>query len=74
MKRTLILAAATLAAIGTATASQAATQVVNVNAQGTSPGCMSFPKDADCPPVLNALGLGYDGQPATGAQRFLRMQ
>ncbi|MBL9068874.1 MAG: PEP-CTERM sorting domain-containing protein [Sphingopyxis sp.] len=36
MKRTLILAAATLAAIGTATASQAATQVVNVNAQGNS--------------------------------------
>jgi uncharacterized repeat protein (TIGR04052 family) len=47
---------------------------VNVNAPGTSPGCMSFLKDADCPPVMNALGLAYDGQPATGPQRFLRMQ
>ncbi len=47
---------------------------VDVNAQGTSPGCMSFPKDADCPPVMGALGLGYDGAPAPGPQRFLRMQ
>lgn len=44
---------------------------VDVNAKGTSPGCMSFPKDADCPPVMNALGLAYDGQAATGPQRFL---
>lgn len=44
---------------------------VDVNAKGTSPGCMSFPKDADCPPVMNALGLAYDGVPASGAQRLL---
>jgi uncharacterized repeat protein (TIGR04052 family) len=44
---------------------------VDVNAQGTSPGCMSFPKDADCPPVMGALGLAYDGVPAAGLQRFL---
>ena len=44
---------------------------VDVNAQGTSPGCMSFPKDADCPPVMGALGLAYDGVPATSSQRFL---
>ncbi len=47
---------------------------VNVNAPGTSPGCMSFLKDADCPPVMHALGLAYEGQPAPGPQRFLRMQ
>ena len=44
---------------------------VDINAQGTSPGCMSFPRDADCPPVMGALGLTYDGVPATGLQRFL---
>ena len=44
---------------------------VDVNAKGTSPGCMSFPKDADCPPVMNALGLAYDGVAAVGAQRLL---
>jgi uncharacterized repeat protein (TIGR04052 family) len=44
---------------------------VDVNAQGTSPGCMSFPKDADCPPVMGALGLAYDGVPAASSQRFL---
>ena len=47
---------------------------VNVNAPGTSPGCMSFPKDADCPPVMHALGLAYDGQAAPGPQRLFRMQ
>ncbi len=47
---------------------------VDVNAPGTSPGCMSFPKDADCPPVMGALGLAYDGVPAPGPQRFLRMR
>lgn len=43
---------------------------VDVNATGTSPGCMSFPKDADCPPVMSAFGLAYDGQAATGTQQF----
>ncbi|MEQ1535969.1 MAG: MbnP family copper-binding protein [Burkholderiaceae bacterium] len=44
---------------------------VDVNATGTSPGCMSFLKDADCPPVMGALGLPYDGLPVQGAQQFL---
>jgi uncharacterized repeat protein (TIGR04052 family) len=44
---------------------------VDVNAKGTSPGCMSFLKDADCPPVMNALGLAYDGVAAAGAQRLV---
>jgi uncharacterized repeat protein (TIGR04052 family) len=43
---------------------------VDVNAKGTSPGCMSFPKDADCPPVMGALGLAYDGVAAAGPQKF----
>ncbi|TXH87373.1 MAG: metallo-mystery pair system four-Cys motif protein [Rhodoferax sp.] len=43
---------------------------VDVNSPGTSPGCMSFPKDGDCPPVMNALGLAYDGKAATGAQKL----
>jgi uncharacterized repeat protein (TIGR04052 family) len=43
---------------------------VDVNTPGTSPGCMSFPKDADCPPVMGALGLSYDGVPAPGPQRL----
>lgn len=47
---------------------------VDVNAQGTSPGCMSFPKDADCPPVMGALGLAYDGVPAPGAQQLIRLR
>ncbi len=37
---------------------------VDVNAAGTSPGCMSFLKDADCPPVMRNLGLPYEGAPA----------
>ena len=47
---------------------------VDVNAPNTSPGCMSFPKDADCPPVMGALGLAYDGVPAPGAQQLFRMR
>lgn len=45
---------------------------VDVNAQGTSPGCMSFPKDADCPPIMGALGLAYDGTPPAGPQKLIR--
>jgi uncharacterized repeat protein (TIGR04052 family) len=44
---------------------------VDVNAPGTSPGCMSFAKDADCPPVMAALGLAYDGTPAPAAGQQL---
>lgn len=47
---------------------------VDVNAKGTSPGCMSFLKDADCPPVMSALGLAYDGVAASGPQRLLSMR
>ena len=31
---------------------------VSQNAVDTSPGCMSFPEDADCEPVFALLGLG----------------
>lgn len=47
---------------------------VDTNAAGTSPGCMSFPKDADCVPVMGALGLPYDGAPAQGAQQLFGMR
>lgn len=47
---------------------------VTVNARRTSPGCMSFEKDADCVPVMNALGLPYDGRPATGVQKLFSVQ
>lgn len=43
---------------------------VDVNAPNTSPGCMSFPNDADCPPVMGALGLAYGGAAAPGPQRL----
>lgn len=41
---------------------------VDVNAPGSAAGCMSAPDDADCPPVMSALGL--NNVTATG-QRFL---
>jgi uncharacterized repeat protein (TIGR04052 family) len=47
---------------------------VDVNAPQTSPGCMSFLKDGDCPPVMGALGLPYDGVAAPGAQRLFVMR
>lgn len=47
---------------------------VDVNAPKTSPGCMSFPGDADCPSVMGALGLAYDGQSAPGAQQLFGMR
>jgi uncharacterized repeat protein (TIGR04052 family) len=47
---------------------------VDVNAPMTSPGCMSFLKDGDCPPVMGALGLAYDGVAAPGAQRLFVMR
>lgn len=47
---------------------------VDVNAPNTSPGCMSFPGDADCPPVMGALGLAYGGSPAPGPQRFFSVR
>lgn len=46
---------------------------VDVNAAGTSPGCMSFLKDADCPPVMTALGLPYETH-AAGPQRFFSVK
>jgi uncharacterized repeat protein (TIGR04052 family) len=47
---------------------------VDVNAPNTSPGCMSFPGDADCPPVMGALGLAYGGTAAPGPQRLLTVR
>ena len=44
---------------------------VDVNAKGTSPGCMSFPNDADCPPIMQVLGLSYDGVKARTPQSFI---
>ncbi|MEY3740932.1 MAG: hypothetical protein RLZZ192_1608, partial [Pseudomonadota bacterium] len=46
---------------------------VDVNAAGTSPGCMSFLKDADCPPIMAALGLPYESH-AAGSQRFFSIR
>jgi uncharacterized repeat protein (TIGR04052 family) len=43
---------------------------VDINTPKTSPGCMSFPGDADCPPVMGALGLAYGGVAAPGPQRL----
>jgi uncharacterized repeat protein (TIGR04052 family) len=47
---------------------------LGVNAPGTSPGCMSFPGDADCPPVMGALGLAYGGAVAPGPQRLFTVR
>jgi uncharacterized repeat protein (TIGR04052 family) len=47
---------------------------VDVNTPNTSPGCMSFPGDADCPPVMAALGLAYGGVAAPGPQRFFSVR
>jgi len=44
-----------------------------VNAPETSPGCMSFPKDADCLTVMGKLGLPYMDQPAS-AQALISMR
>lgn len=46
---------------------------VDVNAPNTSPGCMSFPNDPDCMPVMPALGLAYGSAPAQ-PQRFFRTE
>jgi uncharacterized repeat protein (TIGR04052 family) len=43
---------------------------VDINTPGTSPGCMSFPGDPDCPAVMGALGLAYGGAAAPGPQRL----
>ena len=42
-----------------------------VNAPETSPGCMSFPGDADCTTVMARLGLPYGDIPAA-AQALIR--
>jgi hypothetical protein len=47
---------------------------VDHNTPDTSPGCMSFPKDADCPAVMGALGLPYDGLAPASGQRFFSMK
>jgi uncharacterized repeat protein (TIGR04052 family) len=45
----------------------------DVNTPKTSPGCMSFPGDADCRDVIPFLGLAYDGVPAQ-PQRLFRVR
>lgn len=47
---------------------------LDVNAPNTSPGCMSFPGDADCPSVMGALGLAYGGVAAPGPQRLFSLR
>jgi len=42
---------------------------VSVNVAG-APGCMSFPGDPDCPPVMNAFGLDYEGSVSSGQLFF----
>ena len=44
---------------------------VDVNAPKTSPGCMSFPKDPDCPSIMNTMGLPYEGKAPSGTQQFI---
>ncbi|MCU0904085.1 MAG: metallo-mystery pair system four-Cys motif protein [Tabrizicola sp.] len=44
-----------------------------VNAPETSPGCMSFPGDADCTGVMGKLGLPYMDLPA-GTQSLVSMR
>lgn len=46
---------------------------LTVNAPETSPGCMSFPKDADCLTVMGKLGLPYMDRPA-GPQQLVSMR
>lgn len=46
---------------------------VDINTTGTSPGCMSFLGDADCVPILPALGLPYMDHKA-GQQQLFRVQ
>lgn len=47
---------------------------VDHNTPDTSPGCMSFPKDPDCPAVMNALGLPYDGAAPKSGQKLFTMK
>jgi hypothetical protein len=47
---------------------------VDHNTPDTSPGCMSFSKDADCPAVMSALGLAYDGVNPSGGQKFFTLK
>ena len=46
---------------------------MTVNAAETSPGCMSFPDDADCTTVMTKLGLPYGDIPA-GVQQLVSMR
>lgn len=46
---------------------------MTVNAAETSPGCMSFPNDADCTTVMARLGLPYGDIPA-GVQQLVSMR
>ncbi len=41
---------------------------------GGQPGCMSTVDDPECQTVFHALGLEYQGSPATGAQRLFSVR
>jgi len=45
---------------------------LSANSPRTSPGCMSFERDPDCVPIMEALGLAYDGSPARQQVVFYR--
>jgi len=45
---------------------------VRSNTPKTQPGCMSFPGDADCIGVMQAMGLAYDGQAPSGPQQLVQ--
>lgn len=47
---------------------------VEVNAPNSPPGCMSFPGDGDCAPVMGALGLAYGGAAAPAGQRLFTVR
>ncbi|MEY2684366.1 MAG: hypothetical protein RJA09_1510 [Pseudomonadota bacterium] len=47
---------------------------VDTNAPKTSPGCMAFPGDSDCVPVMDALGLPYGDRTAPGPQRLFSLR
>ncbi len=45
---------------------------LSANSPETSPGCMSFEGDPDCIPIMEALGIPYDGAPAKPQVVFYR--
>jgi len=44
---------------------------ISINTPQTSPGCMSFPGDADCVSIMDNLGIPYDGKSPSGIQKLI---